>query len=673
MTAGTIADIHGLRVTATWLNQDDLHPTYHGLLVKHTTGPGSKFYTGLLTDYPTYADLMNTAGASQDLVEDITCDEFGNGVSGMSITRGRQSIGEPVGAGTLSMTLNDHTGKHDPRRPPSGTSRTGAKIVVEVDPELKGTWFPLFSGFVESWERTVNAGEGNFSEIQVDAADAFSLLGRAVATPPTSGPTVGAGDVGSARIDRLLTEASWIPKWGAKDITASHVVMSPTKLDGGILDAAHDVTTSEDGIFDITPEGAFHWTDRYWRGLRRLRAAVVDITGHGTEEAFPGVPRVCPSGYRTSDDDLDMVNRAIVWRSVETDPDLGDGSRPEPDKRTAQDLFSIDRHGTIANEYSDLPHLDNNWSQSLATAFVNRLAGEANNVGAFEIPLVKRYTDAKVVVGLDWGDQLISWDDTITGTPEPFELEYVGVHHDITPEAWTVTLGVDRWVDSGYLPSLGVVSGTPGHFTPLGATIPADLATLQALGPLGQTGLWPKGHFVWLANGTRAHWNQWAWDLGAYGDPTSVTAGAPGTFNPAGCVIPLDFKVLATLGPLGSTVRWKPSQYVTLADASHAWWDGTQWRVGITPIDATAGAPGTYDPPTATFVSVASLALVRPLPSTPWAAGQYVPLTGPEARAHWNGSAWVVNASPGYGTSPGRWGTTTGKGRWGLSTWKTGP
>lgn len=127
------------------------------------------------------------------------------------------------------------------------------------------------------------------------------------------------------------------------------------------------------------------------------------------------------------------------------------------------------------------------------------------------------------------------------------------------------------------------------------------------------------------------------------------------------------------LGPLGSTVRWKPSQYVTLADASHAWWDGTQWRVGITPIDATAGAPGTYDPPTATFVSVASLALVRPLPSTPWAAGQYVPLTGPEARAHWNGSAWVVNASPGYGTSPGRWGTTTGKGRWGLSTWKTGP
>ena len=60
----------------------------------------------------------------------------------------------------------------------------------------------------------------------------------------------------------------------------------------------------------------------------------------------------------------------------------------------------------------------------------------------------------------------------------------------------------------------GVVAGTPGHFEPLGATVPADLDALQDLGDLGQTLTWLPGQYVILTDSSEAHWDGSVWQPG---------------------------------------------------------------------------------------------------------------------------------------------------------------
>jgi hypothetical protein len=670
----TIGSEHGIRVTATWMNRDDLTPTYAGLLIKHSPGgTGTLNYAGLKVDYDDYAELLNNAGASGvDEIENIT-----EWITGLRIIRGRSSIGEPVQAGTMQMTLNDEDGRHDPRNPPAGGSRSGSKITVEIDPELTDQWTGIFTGFVESWTRQLDAGD-DVSEISATVVDAFTILGRAKTVPLDT--AIAPNELGGARINRILDAASWIPKWGPKNINPGSVPMTKTKLDQNALDDCHDVTRSEDGIFYITHEGEFYWNDKYWRGLRRRQVILVDLTGKGTDlhETI-----LCPYNYQAIDDDLDMVNRAIVWRSTKNDP-LVDGNQPEPVKKQnienpdglGSANKSIATHGLISEEYADLPHAQDAHSQTLANVLVSRLCGPTNNLGEFEVPLAGRGND---VVKMVWGDEILVYDQrTPDLEPEIHNFEYVGIEHIITPNEWNARISVDRWQDvpEGYLPALGVDTvingGIPAQFTPPGATVPKNLAALQALGALGETTAWTSGQFVWLADGSRAYWNGTAWVKGGVNDPTGVTEGVPGAFTPPTCFIPLDLKVLRSIGALGETTAWRIGQYVNLQNLTRAWWTGTEWIAGVAPTEATAGTPGTYNPagpPGFASADALNIGGVIPVPTTPWDAGQYVPVTGAETAAHWRGDQWVPGASPGYPKEPLRWDL----GNWNYNVWAEPP
>lgn len=82
------------------------------------------------------------------------------------------------------------------------------------------------------------------------------------------------------------------------------------------------------------------------------------------------------------------------------------------------------------------------------------------------------------------------------------------------------------YYDTSYPPSLwapeppppqnptGATPGAPGTFTPAGSTIPADLASLNALGPLGQTTAWVGGTYVVLGDASHAYWNGTTWANG---------------------------------------------------------------------------------------------------------------------------------------------------------------
>ena len=59
----------------------------------------------------------------------------------------------------------------------------------------------------------------------------------------------------------------------------------------------------------------------------------------------------------------------------------------------------------------------------------------------------------------------------------------------------------------------GVTAGEPGAFTPAGATVPATIGALRALGSLGQTDAWGAGEYVVIGSGN-VHWDGDDWAIG---------------------------------------------------------------------------------------------------------------------------------------------------------------
>lgn len=59
----------------------------------------------------------------------------------------------------------------------------------------------------------------------------------------------------------------------------------------------------------------------------------------------------------------------------------------------------------------------------------------------------------------------------------------------------------------------GITRGTPGSFTPAGATVPATIAALRALGSLGQTTAWTTGQYIVIGTGN-VSWDGTDWKTG---------------------------------------------------------------------------------------------------------------------------------------------------------------
>ncbi|MEU4155696.1 hypothetical protein [Actinoplanes sp. NPDC026670] len=76
--------------------------------------------------------------------------------------------------------------------------------------------------------------------------------------------------------------------------------------------------------------------------------------------------------------------------------------------------------------------------------------------------------------------------------------------------------------------------------------------------------------------------NTWTYAVTPLGGTpaTGATAGAPGTFTPAGSATPRNLAALAEVdaSPLS---KWTPGQHVILGDTTTAYWDGTSWKTGV--------------------------------------------------------------------------------------------
>jgi len=132
------------------------------------------------------------------------------------------------------------------------------------------------------------------------------------------------------------------------------------------------------------------------------------------------------------------------------------------------------------------------------------------------------------------------------------------------------------------------------------------------------------------------------------GMATEAIAGDPGTFG-AGR-LPANLAAMTTVSAY-PTSAWDGGQYVTLADGTAAYWDGSTWAAGAAPeparpaTKAIAGIPGVYVPSGASKpANIAAMSTVTASPLTKWTKGQYVELAD-ASKASWSGSAWTAGVA----------------------------
>lgn len=187
--------------------------------------------------------------------------------SGISLDRGSTSDRGPyfiTEAGRLSFELDNRSGNFDPLNlagpyVSAGVSQLLPGLPVTVEATYQGVMFTLFSGYVDKWSVTYPGEANTLSTVSVSASDPVAIL--VAADPPPTDPPVGAGELISTRLHRILDRAGW-PMADRAIETTGLATMSATALDSSAWSELQDSATSVNGYLWLNNLGQVEYHDK---------------------------------------------------------------------------------------------------------------------------------------------------------------------------------------------------------------------------------------------------------------------------------------------------------------------------------------------------------------------------------------------------------------------------
>lgn len=209
-------------------------------------------------------------------------------------------------------------------------------------------WVTAFTGYVAtrgySWQPDV-------AQARVQCVDGTSVL---VAADRPPGPPIGAGETAAARVNRIAAGALWD---GGLDVTAGGTALQATTLDKAAWLELLEVADTDLALMWVTRAGklAYRPRGRVGQGVRLSgRLVVCEDPPGGTDVAVVTMGATQPSATR---------NDVTIGRRKD-DTVVGD----TPGTATVTDRESIARYQAHAYKRTDLLHIDDAWSATVANA-----------------------------------------------------------------------------------------------------------------------------------------------------------------------------------------------------------------------------------------------------------------------------------------------------------------
>jgi hypothetical protein len=338
-------------------------------------------------------------------------------VDSIKTTRGRTALSDVFQTGTMSLRIIDQTGAFNPMNPASPyTGLLNPMRKVTITATWNGTTYPIFAGYITSFDTTTPKDVGEVVYTTIQAVDGFRLFQNAQITSVAS---TSAGQTSGTRIAKLLDAVGW-PS-GMRDIDTGQTTL---QADPGTLrtslGAMQTVTSTEYGSLYMDAFGNLVFQDRALTSSS-VAGTPVDFNDNGTGISYN-------NAVWKLDDTL-VFNKASITRTGGV-------------AQVASNQASIDKY--FLHSYQEQNLLMETDAEALnnAQAFVASRQETSIRCDQVTLDLYTANYDAGITAALD----LDFFDPITVTTTQPGSssltktLQVFGVSHDIKPSAWKTTL-----------------------------------------------------------------------------------------------------------------------------------------------------------------------------------------------------------------------------------------
>lgn len=474
-----LPDGTGYRVVMRFIQAAEGLITYNGIVAKHAS------YTNMIATHADYDALITDGNLAENNDVDIACV-----MSGCSLSNGREGFGE-IDSATCQLSVIDRTGTFDPRNEntalgPGRRARAGTWVQVSVWFSGIG-WRAMFTGLVETWERTMDANNPGVSDVRIGCADFFTGLGAATFSGAVTAQLTGARAT-------MLLNTTWQLAWATTSIAAGVITLDARTLDDeGVLDLLKAGAVVEDGRVFVAPSGQLRVEDASWR---TTRSAKLTVLGDGANEFREGLtvctykniaatvasytaliasflvyddmrvcsstgsgdtlPTVCASAMTASDSSEDVINEVALEYSAPQTPVGYVAATGEAVVAAASieyvaiDAASIERFGKRSVKRNDLTPQDHaGVLPTLASTLVNRFKDGDAVVTNVVVNLTAEPGSARYVTELFSGDVINVVDvvPEVANMPDDYYVtltEVMGLNWNMAPDTFDVELVLDE-------------------------------------------------------------------------------------------------------------------------------------------------------------------------------------------------------------------------------------
>jgi len=338
-------------------------------------------------------------------------------VDSVKTTRGRTALSDVFNTGTMSLRIIDQTGDFNPMNPSSPYYELLTPMrKVTITASYGGTTYPIFAGYITSYNTTTPRDVGEVVYTTIQAVDGFRLFQNAQITSVASST---AGQTTGTRIEKILDAIGW--PTGMRDVDAGQTTV---QADPGTLrtslGAMHTIESTEYGALFMDALGNLVFQDRDLTSSSVAGSPVV-FNDDGTGISYN-------NAVWKLDDSL-VFNKASITRTGGT-------------AQVALNQDSIDKY--FLHSYQEQNLLMQTDAEALNNALAYVASRQETSIRCDAVTL-DLYTDnynAGILAALD----LDFFDPVTVTTTQPGSstltktLQVFGVSHDVRPNAWKTTL-----------------------------------------------------------------------------------------------------------------------------------------------------------------------------------------------------------------------------------------
>jgi hypothetical protein len=343
--------------------------------------------------------------------------DVSNLVDSIKTNRGRTALSDIFQTGTMSLRIIDQNGDFNPMNPASPYYELLTPMrKVTITASWNGTTYPIFAGYITSFNTTTPKDVGEIVYTTIQAVDGFRLFQNAQITTVATTP---AGQTTGTRIGKILDSIGWPA--GMRDIDAGQTTV---QADPGTLRtslaAMQTVTSTEYGSLYMDGFGNVVFQDRQLTSSS-VAGTPVDFNDNGTGISYN-------NAVWKLDDTL-VFNKVSITRTGGT-------------AQVASNQDSIDKYFLHSYQEQNLLMETDTEALNNAQAFLASRQETSIRCDAVTLDLYTANYDAGITAALD----LDFFDPITVTTTQPGSstltktLQVFGVSHDIKPSNWKTTL-----------------------------------------------------------------------------------------------------------------------------------------------------------------------------------------------------------------------------------------